>query len=104
MTYKQLFQLAEFISSNEVKATFVNLSEDLNLSYHEAFGCFDLVFEHMQAIGLYVVIYPESEIDMEWIMNNIKKWCKDIEYTSSIIQTINDDGLDMIIIGVDESK
>ena len=75
------------------------------LKCKEAFGDFPFaMFNEAKAKGLYVVVFPESEADREYLYNGILDYCKDIEYTSSIFMGIDKDGIDKIIIGVDETK
>lgn len=104
MTYYQLFKLADFLSANEVVTTYIELKEET--SFKEAFGDFPLVRvdDEAKAKGLYIVVIPESELDKAYIYKGILNYCKDIEYTSTIFMGVDRDGIDKIIIGVDETK
>ena len=103
MTYYQLFKLADFLSANEASTVFVELEEET--SFKEAFGDFPLAMVNESKVkGLYVVVFPESEVDKEFLYKGILNYCKDIEYTSTIFMGVDRDGIDKIIIGVDESK
>lgn len=103
MTYHQLFKLADFLSANEAVTTFVEIEEET--SFEEAFGYFPLtIVNEGRAKGLYIVVFPESEVDREFLYKGILNYCKDIEYTSTIFMGIDRDGIDKIIIGVDETK
>ena len=102
MTYNQLFKLADFLSANEAVTTYIELEEET--SFKEAFGDFPLVDDEAKVKGLYIVVFPESETDKEYLYNGIMKYCKDIEYTSTIFMGVDRDGIDKIIIGVDETK
>lgn len=104
MTYYQLFKLADFLSANEVVTTYIELKEET--SFKEAFGDFPLarVDDEAKAKGLYIVVFPESELDKAYIYKGILNYCKDIEYTSTIFVGVDRDGIDKIIIGVDETK
>lgn len=104
MTYYQLFKLADFLSANEVVTTYIELKEET--SFKEAFGDFPLarVDDEAKVKGLYIVVFPESELDKAYIYKGILNYCKDIEYTSTIFVGIDRDGIDKIIIGVDETK
>ena len=103
MTYYQLFKLADFLSANEASTVFVELEEET--SFKEAFGDFPLAMVNESKVkGLYVVVFPESEVDKEFLYKGILNYCKDIEYTSTIFMGVDRDGIDKIIIGVDETK
>lgn len=103
MTYHQLFKLADFLSANEAVTTYVEIEEET--SFEEAFGYFPLTMVNEgSAKGLYIVVFPESEVDKEFLYKGILNYCKDIEYTSTIFMGVDRDGIDKIIIGVDETK
>lgn len=103
MTYHQLFKLADFLSTNEAVTTYVEIEEET--SFEEAFGYFPLTMVNEgRAKGLYIVVFPESEVDKEFLYKGILNYCKDIEYTSTIFMGVDRDGIDKIIIGVDETK
>ena len=104
MTYYQLFKLADFLSANEASTVFVELEEET--SFKEAFGDFPLarVDDEAKAKGLYIVVFPESELDKAYLYKGILNYCKDIEYSSTIFMGVDRDGIDKIIIGVDETK
>ena len=103
MTYYQLFKLADFLSANEAVTTYLELKEET--SFKEAFGDFPLAMvNEAKAKGLYIVVFPESETDKEFLYKGILNYCKDIEYTSTIFMGVDRDGIDKIIIGVDETK
>lgn len=103
MTYYQLFKLADFLSANEASTVFVELEEET--SFKEAFGDFPLAMINESKVkGLYIVVFPESEVDKEFLYKGILNYCKDIEFTSTIFMGVDRDGIDKIIIGVDESK
>lgn len=103
MTYHQLFKLADFLSANEAVTTYVEIEEET--SFEEAFGYFPLTMVNEgRAKGLYIVVFPESEVDKEFLYKGILNYCKDIEYTSTIFMGVDRDGIDKIIIGVDETK
>lgn len=103
MTYHQLFKLADFLSANEAVTTYVEIEEET--SFEEAFGYFPLTMVNEgRAKGLYIVVFPESEVDREFLYKGILNYCKDIEYTSTIFMGVDRDGFDKIIIGVDETK
>lgn len=103
MTYHQLFKLADFLSANEAVTTYVEIEEET--SFEEAFGYFPLTMVNEgRAKGLYIVVFPESEVDREFLYKGILNYCKNIEYTSTIFMGVDRDGIDKIIIGVDETK
>lgn len=103
MTYYQLFKLADFLSANEVVSTFVELEEEI--SFKDAFGDFPLAMVNEKKVkGLYIVVFPESEVDKEYLYKGILKYCKDIEFYSTMFMGRDRDGQDKIIIGVDETK
>ncbi len=103
MTYYQLFKLADFLSANEASTVYVELKEET--SFKEAFGDFPLAMINESKVkGLYIVVFPESEVDKEFLYKGILNYCKDIEFTSTIFMGVDRDGIDKIIIGVDESK
>lgn len=103
MTYHQLFKLADFLSANEAVTTYVEIEEET--SFEEAFGYFPLTMVNEgRAKGLYIVVFPESEVDKEFLYKGILNYCKDIEYTSTIFMGVDRDGIDKIIIGVNETK
>lgn len=103
MTYHQLFKLADFLSANEAVTTYVEIEEET--SFEEAFGYFPLtIVNEGRAKGLYIVVFPESEVDKEFLYKGILNYCKDIEFTSTIFMGVDRDGIDKIIIGVDETK
>ena len=49
-------------------------------------------------------MFPESDEDREFLYRGILKYCKDIEFNCSMFMGIDKDGMDKIIIGVDETK
>ena len=103
MTYHQLFKLADFLSANEAVTTYVEIEEET--SFEEAFGYFPLTMVNEGRVkGLYIVVFPESEVDKEFLYKGILNYCKDIEFTSTIFMGVDRDGIDKIIIGVDETK
>lgn len=103
MTYHQLFKLADFLSTNEAVTTYVEIEEET--SFEEAFGYFPLTMVNEGRVkGLYIVVFPESEVDKEFLYKGILNYCKDIEFTSTIFMGVDRDGIDKIIIGVDETK
>lgn len=103
MTYYQLFKLSDFLSANEAVTTYIEIEEET--SFQEAFGVFPFVsLEGAKAKGLYIVVFPESDVDKEYLYKGILNYCKDIEYTSSIFMGVDRDGIYKIVIGVDESK
>ena len=103
MTYHQLFKLADFLSANEAVTTYVEIEEET--SFEEAFGYFPLTMVNEgRAKGLYIVVFPESKVDKEFLYKGILNYCKDIEFTSTIFMGVDRDGIDKIIIGVDETK
>lgn len=103
MTYHQLFKLADFLSANEAVTTYVEIEEET--SFEEAFGYFPLTMVNEgRAKGLYIVVFPESEVDKEFLYKGILNYCKDIEFSSTIFMGVDRDGIDKIIIGVDETK
>lgn len=105
MTYYQLFKLADFLSTNQAITTFIELEEAT--SFQEAFG--ELVIsgvslEGLMTKGLYIVVFPESEIDRNYLYEGIIKYCKDIEFNCTMISGVDRDGIYKLIIGVDETK
>lgn len=103
MTYYQLFKLTDFLSANEAVTTYIEIEEET--SFKEAFGDFPMArINDGRVKGLYIVVFPESEVDREYLYKGIKKYCKDIEFTCSLFMGVDKDGIDKIIIGVDETK
>lgn len=103
MTYYQLFKLADFLSANEASSVYVELEEET--SFKEAFGDFPLAMVNESKVkGLYIVVFPESEVDKEFLYKGILNYCKDIEFNSTIFMGVDKDGIDKIVIGVDETK
>lgn len=103
MTYYQLFKLADFLSANEAVTTYIEIEEET--SFKEAFGDFPLTMVNEGRVkGLYIVVFPESEVDREYLYKGILKYCKDIEFTCFVFMGVDKDGIDKIIIGVDETK
>lgn len=103
MTYYQLFKLADFLSSNEASSVYVELEEET--SFKEAFGDFPLAMVNESKVkGLYIVVFPESEVDKEFLYKGILNYCKDIEFNSTMFMGVDKDGIDKIVIGVDETK
>lgn len=103
MTYYQLFKLADFLSANEAVTTYIEIEEET--SFKEAFGDFPMAMVNEGRVkGLYIVVFPESEVDREFLYKGILKNCKNIEFTSSMFMGVDKDGMDKIIIGVDETK
>lgn len=103
MTYYQLFKLADFLSVNEASSVYVELEEET--SFKEAFGDFPLAMVNESKVkGLYIVVFPESEVDKEFLYKGILNYCKDIEFNSTMFMGVDKDGIDKIVIGVDETK
>lgn len=103
MTYYQLFKLADFLSANEASTVYVELEEET--SFKEAFGDFPFAMVNESKVkGLYIVVLPESEVDKEFLYKGILNYCKDIEFYCTMFMGVDRDGIDKIIIGVDESK
>lgn len=103
MTYYQLFKLADFLSANEASSVYVELEEET--SFKEAFGDFPLAMVNESKVkGLYIVVFPESEVDKEFLYKGILNYCKDIEFNSTMFMGVDKDGIDKIVIGVDETK
>ena len=103
MTYYQLFKLADFLSANEAVTTYVEIEEET--SFKEAFGDFPLAMVNESKVkGLYIVVFPESEVDKEYLYKGILNYCKDIEFYCTMIMGVDRDGTDKIVIGVDETK
>lgn len=103
MTYYQLFKLADFLSANEASSVYVELEEET--SFKEAFGDFPLAMVNESKVkGLYIVVFPESEVDKEILYKGILNYCKDIEFNSTMFMGVDKDGIDKIVIGVDETK
>lgn len=103
MTYYQLFKLADFLSANEAVTTYVELEEET--SFKEAFGDFPLAMVNdMKVKGLYIVVFPESEVDREYLYKGILNYCKDIEFYCTMFMGVDRDGTDKIVIDVDETK
>lgn len=103
MTYYQLFKLADFLNASQAVSTYLEIEEET--SFKEAFGDFPLAMVNEGRVkGLYIVVFPESEEDREFLYKGILKYCKDIEFYCSLFMGIDKDGMDKIIIGVDETK
>lgn len=103
MTYYQLFKLADFLSANEAVTTYAELEEET--SFKEAFGDFPLaMFNEMKVKGLYIVVFPENKDDMENLYIAILNYCKDIEFYCTMFMGVDRDGIDKIIIDVNETK
>lgn len=103
MTYYQLFKLADFLNASEAVTTYIEIEEET--SFKEAFGDFPLTMVNEGRVkGLYIVVFPESDEDREFLYRGILKYCKDIEFNCSMFMGIDKDGMDKIIIGVDETK
>lgn len=103
MTYYQLFKLADFLSANEAVTTYIELEEET--SFKDAFGEFPLhMINDLMVKGLYIVVFPESETDKEYLYKGILNYCKDIEFYCTMFMGVDRDGTDKIVIGVDETK
>lgn len=103
MTYFQLFKLADFLSANEVTTTYVEIEKET--TFEKAFGDFpNALVNEGKVKGLYIVVFPEDEDDKEYLYKGILNYCKDIEYFCTIFSGVDKDGIDKIIIGVDETK
>lgn len=103
MTYYQLFKLADFLSANEAVTTYIEIEEET--SFKEAFGDFpNAMINEAKVKGLYIVVFPESEVDREFLYQGILKYCKDIEFFCTMFMGVDKDGIDKIIIDVDETK
>lgn len=103
MTYYQLFKLADFLNASQAVSTYLEIEEET--SFKEAFGDFPLAMVNEGRVkGLYIVVFPENEEDRDFLYKGILKYCKDIEFYCSLFMGIDKDGMDKIIIGVDETK
>ena len=103
MTYYQLFKLSDFLSINQAISIFTEIEDET--SFKDAFGDFPLAMVNDTMVkGLYVVIFPEDEKDRESIYKCILEYCPGIEFYCSMFMGVDKDGIDKIIIGVDETK
>ena len=103
MTYKQLFKLEDFLSAAEANPMHIEIEEQLTLA--EAFGkSANPLFDDLKVQGLYIVVFPESDVDFAYLYEGIKNSSKDMQFNCSLFADRNEDGFHRIIIGVDESK
>ena len=102
MTYYQLFRLADFLNANLANTVFCDIKEETRFS--EAFGNINPIVNDMKVKGLYIVVLPDDVEDRDNLLKGIKDYCKDIEYTSTMVYGVDEDDFDKIVIGVDETK
>ena len=103
MTYKQLFKLEDFLSSN--LCTFLHVEIEEETTFEKAFGkshtCF---WNEMIMQGLFIVVFAESNRDAITIYNEMVVQLSDIFATSAIFFDIDENGIFRLIIGVSETK
>ena len=103
MTYYQLFKLSDFLSINHAISIYTEIEDET--SFKDAFGDFPLNMVNDKMVkGLYIVIFTEDEEDRESIYKGILEYCPDIKFYCSMFMGVDRDGIDKIIIGVDETK
>lgn len=103
MTYYQLFKLSDFLSINHAISIYTEIEDET--SFKDAFGDFPLAMVNDKMVkGLYIVIFPEDEEDRESIYKGILEYCPGIKFYCSMFMGVDRDGIDKIIIGVDETK
>ena len=103
MMYYQLFRLSDFLSINHAISVYTEIEDET--SFKDAFGDFPLTMVNESKVkGLYIVVFPEDEEDRESIYKGILEYCPGIEFYCSMFMGVDKDGIDKIIIGVDETK
>lgn len=103
MIYKQLFQLEDFLSAAEANPIHIEIEEQTTLE--KAFGkSANPLFDDLKVQGLYIAVYPESDIDFAYLYKGIKNSSKDMQFYCSLFADRNEDGFYRIIIGVSETK
>ena len=103
MTYYQLFKLSDFLSINHAISVYTEIEDET--SFKDAFGDFPFAMVNDKMVkGLYIVIFPEDEEDRESIYKGILEYCPGIEFYCSMFMGVDKDGIDKIIIGVDETE
>lgn len=103
MTYKQLFQLEDFLSAAGANPIHIEIKELSTLE--KAFGkSANPLFDDLRVQGLYIAVYPEDDTDYEYLYEGIKNSSKDMQFYCSLFADITEDGFHRIIICVDETK
>ena len=103
MTYKQLFQLEDFLSAARANPIHIEIKEQSTIE--KAFGkSANPLFDDLKVQGLYIVVYPEDDLDFEYLYVGIKSSSKDMQFYCSLFADKNEDGFYRIIIGVEETK
>ena len=103
MTYKQLFKLEDFLSSAGANPIHIEIEEQSTIE--KAFGkSANPLFDDLKVQGLYIVVFPEDDIDFAYLYEGIKNSSKDMQFNCSLFADRNEDGFHRIIVGVDVSK
>lgn len=103
MTYKQLFQLEDFLSAAGANPIHIEIEEQSTIE--KAFGkSANPLFDDLKVQGLYIAVYPEDDADYEYLYEGIKNSSKDMQFYCSLFADLTEDGFHRIIIGVDETK
>lgn len=103
MTYKQLFELEDFLASNLCTYTHLNIEEET--AFKDAFGAsYTDFFNNTNVEGLYIMIFPETNSDGITIYNNMVLSIPDIIKNATCFLDIDESGNLRMIIGVSETK
>lgn len=103
MTYKQLFLLENFLSAAGANPIHLEIGEQSTIE--KAFGkSANPLFDDLKVQGLYIVVFPEDELDFEYLYNGIKSSSEDMQFYCSLFADLTEDGMHRIIIGVEETK
>lgn len=103
MTYNQLFKLEDFLASNLCTYTHLNIEKET--TFEDAFGAsYTSFFNNTIVVGLYIMIFPESNDDGIVIYNNMVLSIPDIIKNATCFLDIDESGNLRIIIGVSETE
>lgn len=103
MTYKQLFDLEDFLNNN--LCTFMHLNIEEETTFENAFGKSNTAFfnEHIVQ-GLFIVVSTESNEDSIVLYNSMLLALPSIKEDTSCFLDIDENDILRLIIGVSETK
>lgn len=103
MTQKDLFKLADVLSSNQCICTWLEVEEET--TFKKAFEpTLQGILDSMKIDGKYVVIYCESEVDYCYIWKEIFTKIPNIAFTSWAVSYQNQEDDYRIIIDCNENQ
>lgn len=103
MTYKQLFQLEDFLNSNLCTFTHVEVEEEE--TFENAFGkSYTCFMNEMIMQGLFIVVFAESNEDAIVLYNKMLVELVNIIKNTTCFFDIDESGNYRLIIGVSETE